>query len=52
MVESPIMNQLPRGKKEKLEYFRGLIDVNKPEITLSKCDEGNYSISALVQQHQ
>jgi len=34
------INQLPRGKKEKLEYYRGLTEVNKPEITLSKCEEG------------
>jgi hypothetical protein len=31
---------LPQGKREKLEYFRGLIDVNKPDLTISQCKEG------------
>jgi len=31
---------LPQGKREKLEYFRGLIDVNKPNLTISQCKEG------------
>ena len=41
-MEEQGANQLPQGKKEKLEYYRGLIDVNKPGVTISKVEEGNF----------